>query len=34
VRQQRGGFTSIEQIKQSVLIDEQTFVKLKPYLSL
>lgn len=34
VRQQRGSFTSIEQIKQSVLIDEQTFVKLKPYLSL
>jgi len=34
VRQQRGGFTSIEQIRQSVLIDEQTFVKLKPYLSL
>jgi competence protein ComEA len=34
VRQQRGGFTTIEQIKQSVLIDEQTFVKLKPYLSL
>lgn len=34
VRQQRGGFTSIEQIKQSILIDEQTFVKLKPYLSL
>ncbi len=34
VRQQRGGFTSIEQIRQSILIDEQTFVKLKPYLSL
>jgi competence ComEA-like helix-hairpin-helix protein len=34
VRQQRGGYTSIEQIKQSILIDEQTFVKLKPYLSL
>ena len=34
VRQQSGGFTSIEQIRQSVLIDEQTFVKLKPYLSL
>ena len=34
VSQQRGGFTTIEQIKQSVLIDEQTFVKLKPYLSL
>lgn len=34
IRQQRGVFTDIEQIKLSVLIDEQTFVKLKPYLSL
>jgi competence ComEA-like helix-hairpin-helix protein len=34
MRQQLGGFNSIEQIKQSVLIDAQTFEKLKPYLSL
>lgn len=34
MRQQLGSFNSIEQIKQSVLIDEQTFEKLKPYLSL
>ena len=34
MRQQLGSFKSIEQIKQSVLIDEQTFEKLKPYLSL
>ena len=34
IRQQRGVFTDIEQIKLSILIDEQTFVKLKPYLSL
>ena len=34
MRQQLGGFISIEQIKQSVLIDAQTFEKLKPYLSL
>ena len=34
LRQQRGKFTSIDQIKISVLIDNQTFEKLKPYLSL
>jgi competence ComEA-like helix-hairpin-helix protein len=34
LRQQRGLFTSIDQIKISVLIDNQTFEKLKPYLSL
>lgn len=34
IRQQLGSFKSIEQIKQSVLIDAQTFEKLKPYLSL
>lgn len=34
MRQQLGSFKSVEQIKQSVLIDEQTFEKLKPYLSL
>lgn len=34
MRQQLGNFKSVEQIKQSVLIDAQTFEKLKPYLSL
>ena len=34
MRQQLGSFITVEQIKQSVLIDEQTFEKLKPYLSL
>jgi competence protein ComEA len=34
MRQHIGSFKTVEQIKQSVLIDEQTFEKLKPYLSL
>jgi competence protein ComEA len=34
LREQRGGFKSISDIKESVLIDEDTFEKLLPYLSL
>jgi competence protein ComEA len=34
IRERKGGFTSIEEIKESVLIDEECFEKLKPYLSL
>lgn len=34
MREQKGGFTSINDIKESVLIDEETFEKLVPYLTL
>jgi len=34
IRDRKKGFTSIEDIKESVLIDEECFEKLKPYLSL
>jgi competence ComEA-like helix-hairpin-helix protein len=34
MRDQRGSFRSINEIKESVLIDEETFVKLVPYLTL
>lgn len=34
IRQQLSGFKKIDDIKQSVLIDEELFEKLKPYLSL
>lgn len=34
MREQRNGFTNIEDIKKSVLINEELFEKLKPYLSL
>jgi competence ComEA-like helix-hairpin-helix protein len=34
MRDQRGGFNSINDIKESVLIDEETFEKLVPYLTL
>jgi DNA uptake protein ComE-like DNA-binding protein len=34
MRQQRGGFKSIEEIKESVIIDQETFEKVRPYLSL
>ncbi len=34
LREQRGGFKSINDIKESVLIDEETFEKLAPYISL
>ncbi len=34
MRNQKNGFKSIEEIKESVLIDEELFKKLKPYLSL
>lgn len=34
LREQRGGFKSISDIKESVLIDEETFEKLTPYLTL
>lgn len=34
IRDKKGGFSSIQEIKESVLIDEECFEKLKPYLSL
>jgi DNA uptake protein ComE-like DNA-binding protein len=34
MREQRGRFNSIDEIKESVLIDEETFEKLLPYLTL
>lgn len=34
LRNQKGGYKSIDEIKESVLIDEELFEKLKPYLSL
>ena len=34
LRDQRGGFKSVSDLKESVLIDEETFEKLVPYLSL
>ena len=34
MREQRKGFKSIDEIKESVLINEELFEKLKPYLAL
>jgi DNA uptake protein ComE-like DNA-binding protein len=34
MRMQKGGFKSIEEIKESVIIDQETFEKVRPYLSL
>jgi DNA uptake protein ComE-like DNA-binding protein len=34
IRDRKKGFKSIDEIKESVLIDEECFEKLKPYLSL
>lgn len=34
MRMQKGGFKSIEEIKESVIIDKETFEKVRPYLSL
>jgi competence ComEA-like helix-hairpin-helix protein len=34
MRMQKGGFKSIEDIRESVIIDEETFEKVRPYLSL
>jgi DNA uptake protein ComE-like DNA-binding protein len=34
IRERKKGFKSVEEIKESVLIDEECFEKLKPYLSL
>lgn len=34
MRMQKGGFKSIEEIRESVIIDEETFEKVRPYLSL
>jgi DNA uptake protein ComE-like DNA-binding protein len=34
MRMQKSGFKKIEEIKESVLIDEEFFEKIKPYLSL
>jgi DNA uptake protein ComE-like DNA-binding protein len=34
IREQKGDFKNIEEIKESVLINEEMFEKLKPYLSL
>ena len=34
MREQRNGFKSIDEIKESVLINEELFEKLKPYISL
>jgi DNA uptake protein ComE-like DNA-binding protein len=34
MRIQKGGFKSIEEIRESVIIDQETFEKVRPYLSL
>ncbi|MFM7662188.1 MAG: ComEA family DNA-binding protein, partial [Bacteroidota bacterium] len=34
IRERKQGYTAIDEIKESVLIDEECFEKLKPYLSL
>lgn len=34
MRMQKGGFKSIEEIRESIIIDEETFEKVRPYLSL
>jgi competence protein ComEA len=34
MRMQKGGFKSIDEIRESVIIDEETFEKVRPYLSL
>ncbi len=34
MRMQKGGFKSIEEIRESVIIDQETFEKVRPYLSL
>jgi hypothetical protein len=34
IRKQKGNFTSINEIKESVLVSEELFNKLKPYLTL
>jgi competence protein ComEA len=34
IREQKGGYRNLEEIKSSVLIDEELFTKLKPYISL
>lgn len=34
IRDQKGGYRNLEEIKSSVLIDEELFTKLKPYISL
>jgi competence ComEA-like helix-hairpin-helix protein len=34
MRIQKGGFKSIEEIRESVIIDKETFEKVRPYLSL
>jgi DNA uptake protein ComE-like DNA-binding protein len=34
IREKKGGYKTIDEIKESVLIDEELFEKLKPYLSL
>lgn len=33
IREQKGGYRNLEEIKSSVLIDEELFTKLKPYIS-
>ncbi len=34
IRERKGGFKSVEEIKESILVDEELFNKLKPYVSL
>ncbi|TNF49800.1 MAG: hypothetical protein EP305_01830 [Bacteroidetes bacterium] len=34
IREQKGGYRNLEEIKSSVLVDEELFAKLKPYISL
>jgi DNA uptake protein ComE-like DNA-binding protein len=34
IRERLGGFKSIEEIKESILVNEELFNKLKPYVSL
>ncbi len=34
IRTRKGGFKSVEEIKESILVNEEVFIKLKPYVSL
>jgi DNA uptake protein ComE-like DNA-binding protein len=34
IRERKGGFKLVEEIKESILVDEELFNKLKPYVSL
>ena len=34
IRKQKGAYSSLEEIKESVLMTEELYIKLKPYLTL